>query len=524
MLALSTPALADITPDQLWAQMQATVADAGGTLTAQENRRGGSLVLQRGQIDLGDGALVLLPDITLQPTPDRGVSVELPARFPLTLDVPPGPNVPDRPTMTVSAPDLKLVIRSLGEQATDFDLSATSITASLDPYKMTQGSSPGPADFFLALAVADLDLSHRHSLAKPDILIDTLFSLGTLHAEMRIDVPADAIKGDMALDLSAIAGHIAAQIPADAGPMLAQVDQTGDPGLPTMIALLDLGMGIDAGATHGPVSLTFDAPDETTGPNALAFSMANGNALFTLDRTGMVYDAGTGPTRVYYRGNDPDIPLPEIEASLDDYRTTLKLGFPGGGIWGSPAGKTNSIGADNLPDNGTWAVLYRLTGLAVSPQIWDLGDPGKVIPRDPISFVADLTGTYLLDPKALAPDWQPTPTSPPPFKDISIKLAELLVSGAGVSFTGTGDVSLDMSQMVSMDDLPLAKGSLSFVTLGANAMLDRLDKLGLIAPEELQAARFGLLFLGRIEGGADRLVSKVDFDGAGITLNGQKIR
>ena len=65
---------------------------------------------------------------------------------------------------------------------------------------------------------------------------------------------------------------------------------------------------------------------------------------------------------------------------------------------------------------------------------------------------------------------------------------------------------------------------MEFVTTGANTLLGRLDDLGLLTEEDLTAARFGLLFLGRITGGEDRIETSVEFRDKGLFLNGQKIR
>jgi hypothetical protein len=100
----------------------------------------------------------------------------------------------------------------------------------------------------------------------------------------------------------------------------------------------------------------------------------------------------------------------------------------------------------------------------------------------------------------------------------------MLVAGAGASVTGKGDVAVDFTTMRTVDDIPQARGALSFVTMGANALVERLNRLGVMTADDLQAARMGLLFLGRIEGGQDRLVTTLEFDGKSITLNGQRIR
>ena len=59
---------------------------------------------------------------------------------------------------------------------------------------------------------------------------------------------------------------------------------------------------------------------------------------------------------------------------------------------------------------------------------------------------------------------------------------------------------------------------------GVNATIDRLSTLGVITDEDRTAASLALLFIGRIQGGADRLVTDLEFRDGGFFLNGQKIR
>ncbi len=398
------------------------------------------------------------------------------------------------------------------------------MTASLEPFVTLPGGGSGPRDVFLALAVADLTLRHKHRLAKPEIEVDSSLSLGTFHAEMRIDVPAENLKASMAADLGQLSGQVKAVIPPGAAQITQRIDQGNDPDLDALLELLDAGARLDAGVSHGAVSFTFDANKIVDGPDALAMSVGSGSTKVTLDRSGLLYDAGVGPSRVFYRGTDPEIPVPEFEATLDEYRTMLRLGFPGSGTWGSGVGQANSGQAAAKPDAGEWGLIYRIAGVAVSPGLWDLADPGHILPRDPFTLSLDVAGSYALDPAALAPGWAPPPDSPPPFRQITVALREALVAGVGASMTGQGEVAVDFSAMQTVNDIPQASGKLGFVTLGANGLLDKLNSLGVLSADDLQAARLGLLFLGRLEGGEDRLVTSLEFDGKAISLNGQRIR
>lgn len=518
--------MAEVSAQDLWQDAQALIASEGAQLTARENRRGDALVLSRPVITFPEGGSLTLPDITLREVAGGAVRVELPPQFPLVLDLPPNTkDAPDRLSLTVSAPDFALTLRDLGAMTVDFDLSASSLTASLDPFVMPQGGNRAP-DLFLAFALADLDLKHRHN-ANPDQMgADTTLALGTAHAEMRVNVPDENLNTAFSLDLSAIAGAFKGHIPADAQRTIVQAEPGQDPDFATFVDLLDKGLLLDFRLTHGAASLMLDIANDPSGMEHMSLSTADGSATLALDRTAFLYEALSGASRLALRGQMPDLPLPEMEISWESYGAKLKFGLPGGGTWGSKVGQANS-GSDapkGPPGWGEWAVAYGIRGLAVSPALWDLADPGRVLPRDPLSLVADLSGSYTLDPAALQPGYVSKPEAPPPFTEITLKLAEFLLSGAGASLTGTGDMAVDFTAMQTVNDVPRGNGSLTFVTEGANALLDRLASLGLLSEDELTSARFGLMFIGKLEGGADRLVTRLEFSGDSFSLNGQRIR
>ena len=77
--------------------------------------------------------------------------------------------------------------------------------------------------------------------------------------------------------------------------------------------------------------------------------------------------------------------------------------------------------------------------------------------------------------------------------------------------------------MTTFDGAPLPSGKLSFVTTGANGLIDRLGQMGALTKDEITSMRFGLMFLGRVEGD-DRLVSAIEVRDKTVYLNGQKIR
>jgi hypothetical protein len=514
LFALATPALAGTTSEVVWALFQAGIAEAGGNLTATASRRGDGLVLTRGRIDLGDGAVMELPDFTLRQSAEGVVTLELPPRFPLVIDLPPNDEAPDRMSLTVAAPDLVASFTDIGPEVVDVALSATSISVALDPLDKSQLSLTAPPDMALALAAADLSVVWQSVLSEVgESRVSAKLGLGTLHADMRVDIPSEGTKGSMALDLSALSGTLDGLLPAGAQATLDALDNSGGQNpdhnpIPALIALLEDGMHLTGKAETGPMALVFDLPTSPDGPVAMDFTAASGLTEVVVDRRGLLYDIGTGALALRFKGRTPEIPVDEFTLGLADMRETLRLEFP----------------TADKPSPG-WGVLYRMTGLTVSDNLWDLGDPGRGLPRDPMALVLDMAGTYTPDPRLMAGTWVPGPEENP-FTAATFGLTEALVEGLGVRFTGTGDLAFDFTDTAAqIDGVPVPEGKLSFLTVGANTTIDRLSKMGLIPEDELSGLRFGLMFLGRaVPGVEDQLATEVEFKDGGFHLNGQKIR
>ena len=506
----SAPALAGTTAEAVWTLFQDGVQEAGGSLTATASRRGNALVLTRGQIDLGDGATLMLPDFTLRQSPDGVVTLDLPPRFPLVIDLPPGPDNPDRLTLSVSAPDLLASFRDIGPEKIDVAFTASSISAALDPLDKTKLSVTAPPDVSFSLAAADVSLTWNSRFAEQaDSTITARLGLGTLHADMRVDLPAEKSVGTMTLDLSAITADLDGLLPAGGAATLDKLeDNSGQNPIPALLALLDTGMHLKGKARTGPTAMVFDLPTTPDGPVFMEITLQSAVTEIALDRKGMLYDIGSGAVSMLFRGRTPEIPVDEFSLAATEMRETFRLGFP-----------------DAATPSPDWGVLYRFAGLTVSDSLWDLGDPRRTLPRDPMALVLDMTGTYTPDPRLMAGSWTPGPDELP-FTAAAVTLTEALVQGIGITVSGTGDLAFDFTDKgARIDGTPVPEGKLSFLTTGANATIDRLSGMGLIPPEDLSSLRFGLMFLGRaVPGQTDQLATELEFRDGSFSLNGQKIR
>lgn len=493
LLVLSQPAAAGVTADVLWAEMQRLAGEVGTPLDAEVRRAGSDLILDRPMIDLGtagDPLALRMERLVLRENPDGSVTVVVPDRFSLVLDLPPSPVAtdPDKLTFTAAAPGLDIRVDDIGARAT-FRIEAPSVSLSLDPSAFTGGDRAS-----LTLALADLRLDHRQDLGATVSTVNTALALGTLHADGLIAV-ADEEEATFALDLSAIVGSLF----LDVDPSRLQ-----DPQALVRDTLSDLadGQGARAALEHGPITFAMTLTDDEPGPTDLRVESASGRGALRFDRTGIEGNVTQGKTSIFALIEDPDVPFSQLDMGHEEAAFGVSLGIPG------PV----------APE--PFAAFARLTGLTLSDPVWDQMDPGRAFPRDPISAALTLSG--LLDEK---------PRSAPVASDgavpvdlLSISLDELRLSGLGVDLSGRGALAFDNSDLVTFDGLAAPTGTLAFTATGVNALLDRVVAAGLFPAEDLTGLRFGLAFIAKPDTQPDSLTTQIEFRDKGLYLNGVKMR
>ncbi|WP_309665562.1 DUF2125 domain-containing protein [Tabrizicola sp.] len=501
VLLAASPAMADVTADQVWADWQRLASAAGTPLTALAKTEGNRLVLSRLALALGtpdDPATLRLDRLTLETRPDGTVAVVLPASFPLTLDLPPpqGPDDPSRLTFTATAPGLAISIAGLGDLAA-FNITAPSLTVTLDPLDLPAAAK---ADYAadLTFAAADLSLRHRQDLTATAPIISTNFTLGTLHADTLVALP-EGEGGSFTVDLSALAGAFDLQAPPDS------LTKTS-PNLPDLLQGMSATDGLRASFSHGPFAFTARLADPAPGPQDIALTSASGAATLRADKAGLLVDLTSGLTSFDITIDDPEVPFTAAAFGYDDLSYGVSVNF------------------GTLSGPEPFTVSARLSAFSFSEALWQQIDPASVFPRDPLSFALALSGRYAVKPEALAPNWQPASTNDLPVDIVALSLDELLLSAVGAKLTGTGALTFDNSDLVTFDGMPAPTGLLNFAATGINALIDRAASAGLIPPDELTPLRFGLAFIAKPGDGPDTLTSSIEFRDKSLYLNGQKLR
>jgi hypothetical protein len=178
--------------------------------------------------------------------------------------------------------------------------------------------------------------------------------------------------------------------------------------------------------------------------------------------------------------------------------------------FGMPVSKTDGVEAAKL--------MVQFAGMTVNEAVWSMIDRGKLLPRDPANLTIDMDADVvsfldLDDPKSFAPG------APPPFAFENVTVKDILLEIAGAKLTAVGEVALDNSGPV-----PQAKtGAFDINLFGGNALIGKIEQLGLVPPGQIQMGRMFLGMFGRPGAGEDHIVSEIRIDDGAITANGMAL-
>jgi len=167
-----------------------------------------------------------------------------------------------------------------------------------------------------------------------------------------------------------------------------------------------------------------------------------------------------------------------------------------------------------------------LGGFTTSESLWGMIDPNGDLPRDPATIAIALSGeatpfVNILDPQAME---NLETSGEPPAELNALTLESLEVAAVGARLTGEGDFTFDNSDMETFDGFPKPEGSVDLSLTGANALIDKLIGMGLLAEEDAMGARM-MMSMFTVPAGDDALESTIEVNDQGHVLaNGQRIR
>ena len=170
-----------------------------------------------------------------------------------------------------------------------------------------------------------------------------------------------------------------------------------------------------------------------------------------------------------------------------------------------------------------------MDGMTVPETLWGLVDPGQAIPRDPMNIRLDMVGKVknswnwfnFLDVAARGESGEV------PGEIHAFTLNDITVEMAGASLVGNGAATFDNTDTETFGGMPKPTGQMELVLTGGNKLMDTLVSIGLLPDEQAMGARMmvGMVAKPDPSAGEDVLRSKLELTEDGQVLaNGVRLR
>jgi hypothetical protein len=484
-VALSTtPALADLTAQDVWAEWQAIAANSGYTLMAGEQSQSGDTLTVSGvtmSMVLPEGTMIgQLGDIAFTERGDGTVAVELPEEYPLVF----------------SGTD------------TDGAEFVTTLTLTHDGLEMTASGAPGRT--LHSYGAASIGISGDAFETDDEVIpMDLELTIAQVAGEYEVVAGTPmAVRSD--LTAGAVAVGFAASDPEGSGndarltATLSDLVSTSNGTMSSFSAMAGLAEMIGQGLSSEAQLSYRDASYQISGTSEgetfqLVATAAQGELAVSVGENGVSYSGRNQDMTLVAAGSQ--MPLPDLNLAMDS--SSWKFDMP--------------LTVSEEPQD--FAILLRFDGLTASDAIWSMFDPAGALPRDPATLVVDLGGTGRWFVDITDPALAETPLEGAPGEVQSLSVNEVRLGMAGAELTGAGDFTFDNATMP-----PVPVGAIDLRLVGGNGLIDRLVSMGALPQEQAMGARMMLGLFARPDGD-DTLTSRIEFTPqGGIIANGQPLR
>ncbi|MGR3498742.1 MAG: hypothetical protein ACU0E9_07605 [Limimaricola soesokkakensis] len=491
LILLAGAAQAEVTAEQVWQDWQEGAARLGDTRieTGAETRSADGLTVTDLVLTMQgeDGELVArVAEITFTEAGDGTVAVSLPDSYPVVITGTDEDGVETEIDLGVRQDGLEVTV-SGDPGAMRYDYAARHYALVLEALR--EDGVQMPAEATLALNVlrgSYLSETGAEGLRRTnyDIAAETL--------ELSIEGEDREEGGTVSIDGS-----------------VAEIALSGALALPE-------GME-DAEALPEGFALSFDY---ATGPALVEFEGEGpeGRAAGTARTVSSAVELTLDPARVAYASSTKGL----------DLRLTGPLPFPveiGVGEYGF--GLDAPLAAGEAAQD--FSARVTLDSLTLGDPVWTLFDPAAVLPREPATLIAELSGTARLPQDLTDPDTAEAVGEEAAMAEAapeieSLMLDRLVLRLAGAELLGDGAFTFDNEDFETFEGFPRPEGRIELKIAGLNALIENLSTLGVIPAEQLMGARMMLgLFTTPI--GNDELRSEIEINAEGhVIANGQRIK
>jgi hypothetical protein len=496
MMLSASPLLAAVTPEQVWQGWQDTVKVMGNKMSADSaTREGDSLVVKNLQISDSTAGTLSLGTIRLKDNGDGTVAVVLPDSYPVALHIP----APTGDGTATAAPGTPT------DLGFDVNMPGAKIIASGTPDAVRYATDAPTVDVKLSsvnnVLVAALPISAEAKLTGlagnygfaggTAQKFDQDFSVKSVNFAVKGQDPKTGSDYDITASLADLASKMALNVPFGAD-------------MQDMPALLAKGFSLDTSTGLG--AMTFDV-NVTDAGKQTRISGSTGSMSLGLAMDGDRMDYSSDSKAVSVKVVSPDIPMQD--ASITYGSAGFRMVVP--------------VQADETPAD--FSVRMNLTDAAPSEAIWALIDPGKVLPRDPATFVIDTKGKVTMTRSLVADasSLEAGKTDAPGILN-ALDLNQFQVKAVGAEVTAAGNFTFDNSDTTTYQGVPAPTGKIDIKAVGVNALLDTLVKMGWIPKDQAMQGRMMLAMFANTSSTADEMTSTLEFKDKHFFANGQQLQ
>lgn len=480
---------ADVTPEDVWEQWQSMFGLYGDDSVSigSVERKGDTLTVSNLTIDFDENGLkmnAVLPKISMQDLGNGTVAITTAPEF--SMSIVDNQNIVSTSMEMVVRQEGLSMIASGEPDSMNYAVLAKSYSVEVDG--LTEDGEEIPLDFSFVLN----NVNGSYLITKTDVQ-DITYALNADNLTFNIDL--EELDEDAKMSIT---GQIKTLV-TEANASL-PLEPMGD--FSNVFA-----MGLTTDATYKYASSDF----------AMAFADQNANFTFEGQDQGGLLSVALNSDSVSYQTNangmtmlvrTAEFPFP-IEASM------AEAGF----------GLTMPVGKSDVEQ--PFGLSLNFIEMAVNDGIWNLFDPGEVLPRDPATISLDLTGTgkwnFDIFDVEQAEEIDASGGVHGELNTLDLNSLKLAIAGAEVQ--GEGGFTFDNTDLESFGGLPRPEGEVNLEATGVNGLIDKVVELGFVPEDQVMGARMMLGLFAVASETEDKLTSNLQIDEQGhVTANGQRLR
>lgn len=489
LLMTSTGAFADVTAQQVWDDWRSGTENIGQLkmTVGSEDYANGVLTVTDLSINMVDDEgefRTNLPELLFTEQSDGSVAITMsPEQTMMFSGVEDGGAGSFVAHLVVEQTD-GVTIASGAPGAMNYEMSIPSVSLRLDQLELDGEVVDADAGFIMS------NFAGHMSWGPNDNLFDIVYGATADRADMKFTMSEPGGSGSLTMNGSYEGLQTDATIAYPPGTDPEDADE-----------LFAAGLAVEWAVQLGATNMAFDfSDDEETAQWSMQLGGASQHAA--VDQASFMYDTT----------------MRDFVFNL----TTSEMPFPIGmsaGEFGFGLSMPMSASPTPVPFDGR----IFMTDISVDDDLWDMVDAGRVIPRDPATIAADISGTATLTRNLYDESGDDFSDMEPPGDLNSLEINTVDLAFGGATVHADGAFTFDNSDLETFDGMPRPEGQITAAISGVNGLMQKLGQIGLLQPEQAMGVTM-MLGMFAVPSGDDAMTSTIAIDGAGkITANGMPL-